>query len=110
MSESEFLTHHSSLITHHCFHYFIKQHAISRDGVAATNRSVAFPIREGAARFFQNGQERSAVPDVHHSVEHNLRASRGDEHVAIAIAPGASRISALLQSLCRPTETVWLAH
>src|SRR5574337_1136058 len=68
-------------------HHLIEQPPIGGDGVSATNSRLPIPVREGPSRLPQDRQQRRAVPDAHHRIEHHLRPPRRDQNVAVTITP-----------------------
>src|SRR5215213_3426028 len=87
-------------------HDLVEERAVRGDGVAAVNRPLAAPVRESPARLLDYGQKRRAVPDVHQGVEHNVRAARGYEHVAVAVAPRSTHRRATLKLFGRRAEAL----
>src|SRR5437870_5097530 len=99
----------SMLMARDNLHYFIKQDPVRRNCVAATNRGVAFPRCERAACFLDDGQQRRAIPHVHHWIEHYVRASSGHHRVPITIAPCARGLRAALDFRASIAKTITLA-
>src|SRR5690606_5224225 len=55
-----------------------------------TDRALPLPIREDSAGLVDDRRERDAVPIGEHRIDHRLRATRGDEEVAIRVPPAAN--------------------
>src|SRR6266511_315665 len=98
------------LISYYCLHHSIKQQAICGNCVASANRSRSIPISKRAFSLFQNRKQRSAIPNVHHRVEHDIGPAGCDENVSVSVTPRPACMNLSLQRLCRGTKAVLLAH
>src|SRR3954452_16250301 len=52
--------------------YLRVQRRVRGNGVLAVDRRLAGPVGEVAAGFFEDGEHRGAVPEVHGRVEHDV--------------------------------------
>src|SRR5260370_21375976 len=58
------------------------------------------PIGESSTRFLNDRQQRGAIPNVHHRIEHNVGATSRHQDVTVSVTPSAARLNSLLQSVC----------
>ena len=63
------------------------QMPICAHGVTPVDADRTAPIGELSAALFENRDESRAIPRVHYGIEHDVGAARGDETMAVAIAP-----------------------
>src|SRR5690348_7061354 len=82
--------------------HFLENLATRADRLAGVNRRIALPIGKRAAGFFEDRLHGGRVPDIENRVDHHECPSHGDEHVAVAISPGASDPSRLLERVKSP--------
>src|SRR5262249_34890646 len=83
----------------------VVQEIVGRKAASTRDGSCAVPVGESPAGLFENRQQRAGVPLVKNRIHHDLRASSGHKHVAIAVAPGALESYRASQALVSDIRT-----
>src|SRR6266545_4670328 len=87
-------------------HYFVEQQPVGRNSISAVNGLLSLPVSEGATCFLDNRQQRRAIPHIHYWIKHDVCAPGSHQHMAIAIAPCATRGHFTLKGFRSCTEAL----